>query len=305
MYVNGKPKLVRCGTLHEEEKKSSVKGNVMKKLLVVLAVLVVAVPAMADVTLTCTPGVDGWVTVSYDAAAEATLVRAFALDIEVDGGSIVDVVNLNADYDVHPGSFDYDADEETYSGNLVCDSSFPGTLGGIGTDGVTTEQGSLYVPGVDVAPLAAADLLKFQVACDGFEGSVTVTVVENEARGGVVLEDPAVDPTVVSDGCALDICDVAVCWGDVSSGAGAGVQDDQVSLSDINYLIGLLVDYSATGYVVDPIPAGYENGDVSSGAGAGVQDSKLSLSDINYMISHLVNYEATGYVGPCMNDLIN
>lgn len=269
----------------------------MKKLLVLLVVLAVAVPAMADVVLTCTPGEDGWVTVSYDAVEEATLVRAFALDIEVDGGSIVAVVNLNADYDVHPGSFDYDADEETYSGSLVCDASFPGTLGGLDTVGVTTEQGSLYVPGVDDAPLAADDLLKFQVDCGEATGDITITVVENAARGGVVLENPAVAPTVVSDGCVVS-GGVEVCLGDINSGAGGGVQDTQVSLSDVSYLLDLLKGYAAEGYIADPIPAGYENADVSGGAG--VPDLKLSLSDVSVILGYLKDYAASGYIAPCM-----
>ena len=197
----------------------------MRKLLVLLAVLAIAVPAMADVVLTCTVNGD-WVTVSYNASTETELVRAFALDIEVGGGTIVAVENLNAKYDIHPGSFEYDADEETYAGNLVCDATFPGTLGGIGTAGVTTEQGSLYV-GEANAPTASGQLLKFQVACGSAE-DVVVTVTENAARGGVVLEDPAIAPTVVSNGTI--VCEGSGCDGDFNG-------DNKVNINDITGMI--------------------------------------------------------------------
>ena len=170
----------------------------MKKLGLVVAVLmVVAAPALATVNITCTA--DGnIVTVNYAVASEPNKVRAFALDITVDSPAwINDVNNLNAKYWVYPGSIVIVNGDVNDYGSPVASPTFPGTLGGLDTNGVTIEMGSLYSPTGDSSPNApplTGTLLKFKV-CHVFNGC-KVYIKENAVRGGVVLTNPALDPVV-------------------------------------------------------------------------------------------------------------
>lgn len=75
----------------------------MRKIIFVLATLMFAAPALAGVTI-CTQTSGNEVTLTYDASAEAELVRAFALDITVQGATITAVKNPNPSYDIYPGS---------------------------------------------------------------------------------------------------------------------------------------------------------------------------------------------------------
>ena len=80
----------------------------MKKILLTLAVLMLASPAWAVVDITAV--VDGnKVAISYDARTEAELPRAFSLNIQLDdGASIVDVIDVNPDFPIHPGTISID-----------------------------------------------------------------------------------------------------------------------------------------------------------------------------------------------------
>lgn len=164
----------------------------MKKLLAILAVLALAVPAMAgSVTLS---GVDddgtgaGLVgTISY--SATGGLPRAFALDITVDGGAVITAAARGTcqPYRIYMGTITIVNGVVTDWGNPVAPASDPGALGGIGTAGVTVEMGSLYDmdnAGDGNKPAASGCLLKVTAnkACN-------VTVALNMTRGGIVMED--------------------------------------------------------------------------------------------------------------------
>ena len=164
----------------------------MKKLLAILAVLALAVPAMAgSVTLS---GVDddgigaGLVgTISY--SATSGLPRAFALDITVDGGAVITAAARGTcqPYRIYMGTITIVNGVVTDWGNPVAPASDPGALGGIGTAGVTVEMGSLYDmdnAGDGNKPAASGCLLKVTAnkACN-------VTVALNTTRGGIVMED--------------------------------------------------------------------------------------------------------------------
>ena len=155
--------------------------------------------------ITCTLGTGAdcnQVTVSYAVVGEPNKVSGFGLDITVDrGAKIVSVSNLNAHYNIYPGSIVITGGQVTDYGTPVADPNFPGTLGGLGTGGITIEMGALYYPAGDNSPNApplTGDLLKFRV-----DKSCTVTVAENAIRGGVVLTNPNMDPTVTLTGCGL------------------------------------------------------------------------------------------------------
>jgi hypothetical protein len=178
----------------------------MKKICLVAAILMLATTAEAVVNITCTPGTgadSNQVTVSYAVSGEPNKISGLGLDITVDGGAkIVSVSNLNAKYNIYPGSIVITGGQITDYGTPVADPNFPGTLGGLGTGGITIEMGALYYPTGDNSPNApplTGDLLKFRV-----DKSCTVTVAENAIRGGVVLTNPNVNPTSVNlTGCIV------------------------------------------------------------------------------------------------------
>lgn len=166
----------------------------LKRVLILLVIILPALASKAAVFLTCTDLGDGVVQLSYDSTQEAYRVRGFGLDIRVSHGVVTSVGNLSSDYWIYPGSIVIRGDEVVDFGTPVADPNFPGTLGGLGTDGITIEMGSLYDPDDPVhntPPPFSGVLLTFTVSagCD-------VTITENAIRGGVVLEDPTIDPDV-------------------------------------------------------------------------------------------------------------
>lgn len=170
----------------------------MRKISIILAVLVLTSPVWASVDITCT-SVDTVVTVSYAVVGEPNKVRAFALNITVDGGAkIIDVNdNVSAYYYIYPGSIVITGNNVTDWGTAVADyNDLPGdTLPGVGTSGVTVEMGALYDPPRDNSPNAPPTggvLLKFTVD----KRPTRVTITENVSRGGVVLTNPALDTVV-------------------------------------------------------------------------------------------------------------
>lgn len=162
----------------------------MKKIVMALVVLLMAAPAWATVTITCEQvGETNEVIVSFVNDDGEMNVRAFALDITVSAGNILDVNCTNADYWVYPGSIKIlPSGEIDEYGDCACDSGdHADTLGGVGTPGVTVEMGSLYEG--EAAPAQSGELLRLRTD-DG-----TVTIDENEIRGGIVMEDPEAEVT--------------------------------------------------------------------------------------------------------------
>jgi len=151
----------------------------------VLLLLVSSTPA--TVVLTCRDLGGGTAELSYDASQEASLVRAFALDVTVSSGVITSIGNLSFDYWIYPGTIVIEDGEIIDPGTPVAPSDAPETLGGLGTSGMTIEMGSLYSeqdPIHNTPPPVSDILFTFTVSaeCD-------VTIIENYIRGGVVLED--------------------------------------------------------------------------------------------------------------------
>jgi hypothetical protein len=195
--------------LYQEERKVLI----MRKVSLILAVLLFAVPAWATVTITCEQvGDTNEVIVSYDMDSEPNIVRAFALDITVDSGATITDVNddVNDDYDIYPGSIvisDGEIDEE---GQAVADpNDHDDTQPGIDSNGITVEMGGLWSPpnDDDNAPPLTGVLLKFYV--DG-EHDCNVVITENDARGGVVLTDPDQTAEVNAPGCRVEFLECLI-----------------------------------------------------------------------------------------------
>jgi len=159
----------------------------MKKTVLVLAVLMLAVPVMAGVTVTASDTGSGIVQISYAMdGGDANIPRAFALDVSMSpaNDSPLAPTGLNPNFYVAPGTFTSDGNHVTSWGNPIV---------GPNTVGFTTEMGSLWAAndpcGHTTQPPSSGVLFSFVVdkTCD-------IALAENAARGGVdsngvVMED--------------------------------------------------------------------------------------------------------------------
>lgn len=202
----------------------------MKTLCALLAVLLAASPVLAAVRIIAEPAGN---TVAIKYATDGERVRAFALDITVDKGNIVEISDFirgestaaKPGYGIFPANFaryitvDADTGEvakwDVNDYTPVADPCDSGALGGLGTSGITIEMGALYYPTDDSSPNApptSGTLFKLTLS-----ETATVTVALNEIRGGVVLTDPETPATVT-----LSQATAVVPGGDV---AAAGSQE--------------------------------------------------------------------------------
>lgn len=246
----------------------------MKKLVLVLAVLLVSLPAMAAVTIdaSCTGST---YTVTY--ATDGNNVRAFALDIEVSAGTIDAVGSLSADYDIYPGSIVIVDGEVNDPGSAVCDDAYPDTLGGLGTAGITVEMGSLYAEG-EAAPATSGTLFTFTVS----DSAAVVTISENGIRGGVVMEDPdeEIVPTITVGTCG----GCATCAGDIDG-------NNQIDLTDLTAMVNIL---SAAGspFIVPVTPGVDDCADMVGTPGT------IDLSDLTEMVN-VLSAAGSPFIVPC------
>ncbi len=167
----------------------------MRKTFFVLVVAMLTTPVWAAVTITATDLGEGVVAIDYS-SDETALVRAFALDITVDTGTIDAISDFavgddNNGYGIFPANFSRYITVDPATGEVsdwsvagyspVADGNDPGALGGLGTNGITIEMGSLYDT---KAPATQGRLCT--VTCS--ETSL-LTITTNATRGNVVLED--------------------------------------------------------------------------------------------------------------------
>jgi hypothetical protein len=224
----------------------------MKKMFLVMAVLLLASSAMAEVKITCSQNEDV-ITVAYDATSEVNLPRAFALDI-----TLVDTVSTdnavvsavtptvtgesavgNRGFGIFLGADGIDINATTGIvngyGSPVANPADPCAATGIGTNAITIELGSLYggVQGVSNpnAPAKSGNLLTFTVN----KKVADVVITLNQRRAGIVMEDPdeAVDANLPGTGgvAAFPI----VCPGDIV-GPFFGAKDHIVNSWDYNLI---------------------------------------------------------------------
>jgi len=167
----------------------------MRKTFFVLVVAVLTTPVWAAVTITATDLGEGVIAIDYS-SDETMLVRAFALDITVDTGTIDDINDFavgddNNGYGIFPANFSRYITVDPVTGEVgdwsvagyspVADGNDPGALGGLGTNGITIEMGSLYDTN---APATQGRLCT--ITCSE---TCLLTVTTNATRGNVVLED--------------------------------------------------------------------------------------------------------------------
>jgi hypothetical protein len=179
----------------------------------VLAALLMASPAMATVAITITNAGGGWANINYNVTSELTLPRAFALNITIastTGAKMTDVAFAKGTggqvcatcqpFVIYPGNILIDEGTGTVTswGTPVAPPGAPDAPGQLPGTSIVVELGSLYdaanpgIPNPGTRPLASGLLMKVKV-----DKNCTMSATEEAAvRGGVVLEDPLVDPTV-------------------------------------------------------------------------------------------------------------
>ncbi len=257
----------------------------MKKTTLILVVLLFAAPAWAtDVTVTATQvGDTNQVEISY--VSDGNLPRAFGVDITVTDGNIIactaamkgECTATVRGFGIFPGTIQIDDDGNvTDDGTPVAPSDDPGALGGVGSNGITVELGSLYVDGNE--PPLEGVLCTITVT-----ESCTVNIAGNAARCGegspdlgVVMENPdeVVTPTYIPGTVSIA---PAVCVGDVD---GNGF----VNRADIIALISYLVDNASPPIwtVPDTNPAYSAAADIDG-------NGFVNRADIIALISYLVD----------------
>jgi hypothetical protein len=215
-----------------EGRKDKGKETIMRKILFVLVGLfVLAAPAIARQDVSCEADLTT-VTVSYEVVGGGSLIRAFGLDISVDNGATIESVgSFDPNYYVAPGTYTYNAQTGDVDwGNPIAD-------GGAGSSYMIIEMGLLYADndpcGHTTPPGTSGILLVFDVNLHD-ANECNVTIEENAARGGVVLEDGQETPDVnlpctckVVGGWPYPDCwdGLAFCYGDGDGDLYVGTSD--------------------------------------------------------------------------------
>jgi len=177
----------------------------MKKVIFLMALLAMAVPAMAGVTVTVTDNGDLTATIGYTSDAN---VAAFGLDITVDTGTIDAVAPVKKGisdgsglgYGIFPASFrDYinPADPNWADASYVPlgAAGDPGVLGGLGTAGVTVEFGAIYEDGYQPGLTGTLCTVTVSANCK-------MSITANGSSAGIVLEGGA---AATVDALATDV----------------------------------------------------------------------------------------------------
>jgi len=286
----------------------------MKKIVFSLVVLLFAAPALATtVTIDACDIGGGEVEIWY--TTDNNLPRAFGLDITVSDGNIIACVpamvgecnDVLQGYGIFPGTIQIAGDGTvTDDGTPVAPADDPGALGGINTDGITIEMGSLYVDGNE--PGTSGLLCTITVTED-----CTVTIAGNAARcgegspaRGVIMVDPDEVPDVnyipgdvfiycfPSDhpdfgewqtvGEPDSWCWVRQCHGDADNADEVfGRGRVWVGLNDITVLVaGFRVPYSGDPLVHPWIAADFDHADEVFGRGR----VRVGLNDITVLVNY-------------------
>jgi hypothetical protein len=186
----------------------------MRKIIFVLILAMLTSPVWAGVSITVTDEGGGKAAIRYSGTER---VRAFALDIMVDAGIIEGISDFavgdnNNGYGIFPANFSRHITVDPTTGEVsdwaiegytpVADADDPGALGGLSTNGITIEMGSLY--DTQAPPLEGVlCMIKCSEAC-------TVTVTLNATRGNVVLEDATEAVVDLAGATAIPVGAVAV-----------------------------------------------------------------------------------------------
>jgi hypothetical protein len=186
--------------------------SAMKTIWIPLIALLCVVPARAVVVTLVNEG-GNVVRIDYSASDEIVLPVAFALDVTVDAGAIIqsiydykvgDSTTSSRGFGIFPSSMQFN-DQGMVSTWGTPDMSKPGSTTvqpGVGTSGVTLGLASRY-NGSANAPAVQGTLCRIRVDTRGAP-TVNVKVAQNAFAGGVVLEN-ATPATFTGVGCVLGV----------------------------------------------------------------------------------------------------
>lgn len=236
----------------------------MRKMILVFVVLLLAVPAVAEVKITCEqtllrgsiPSECNIITVYYNATSEANLPRALALDITlsdtgtIGGAAIMSVTPAvigesnsvgGRGYGIFLGSDGIDINSTTGVpdgfGSPVANPGDSGAATGLGTNAVTVELASLYPgtqgPANPDSPIKSGVLCTFRVN----DKICNVVITENTTRGGIVMENPAQAVDVNLPGVGATAAFAILCPADMV-GRRDAPPDGKVSIYDFQLLSG-------------------------------------------------------------------
>ena len=267
----------------------------MKKMILFLAVLVFAVPAVATVTVTAERLDATHILIRYDVNGDDAAVglRALALSLTVDGDATISAIEPNMvgestsaipGYGIFVGSIDLADPCNPVWGDPVASEEDPDNPGQLDSNSIIVEFGSLYV-GEANAPDDVGELCTITLSKAG-----VVTPAADALRGGIVMEDPDENPTEVvmvasEAGCA--------CWGELNGDSVVSIGDAAVILGYLNPDYAGSTPYPYTGPVTPALECGELNG-----------DSVISIGDAAAILGYL-NPDYAGstpypYTGPCM-----
>ena len=258
----------------------------MKKLVLILAVLVIAAPAMAA-SLSIADLGSGWVAINYNKDA-GVMPRAFALNVSVTDGvidgyvcSVTDGDDSIEPFNVYMGNISIDNGNIVERGSPVAPATAPDAPKPLGDASGTLvlEMGSLYVPGTSdpCEPATSGTLIKLHCSVDEF----TINVTSNALRGKVVLEDTTVEDLSAS-------LEVGMCMGD-SDASG------DVTTTDMNALLFHLFMNGDPGDAYRSPVGPYPMFDFDA-------SNDLTTGDMNVLLFHLfMNGDpGDGYRSPCV-----
>ena len=202
----------------------------MKKIALVIVALLIAAPAMADVTIrAATDGEDPLVfrleyeSTGDDASGLYTLISGMAINVSIDAGTM-DIVpgsykddgestNASPGHGIYPGSIQFDVDKQVTSyGDPPAPGVDPGSEGDLPGNACTVECGALYdddaIPSAQ--PLAIGVICKFELS----EAACVTLAVEGVHRKGIVMEDGSAPSNTILEGVCVEdgACDPE-CWG--------------------------------------------------------------------------------------------
>lgn len=178
----------------------------MKRITILLSLLILTTSVNAAVQI-MVQDVNGLAAIQYK-CTEGDVVRAFALDVKVDAGTIDGISGFfvgectleKQGYGIFPASFRDHIKVDPKTGNVITwevegynplanvNGCPQDTLAGLGTDGVTVELGGLWAvndPALVPASTGTLCLLKISKAAN-------VTVTPNVCRRGIVLAKPEI-----------------------------------------------------------------------------------------------------------------
>ena len=254
----------------------------MKKIFLVLAILLIATPTWAGVTIEAAQTGPNEVTVTYD-CDDPNLVRAFAVEISLtNDANIGPVTDVHPEYHVYPGSI-------VITGGVVTVQGTP--VVAVDDSSIIVELGSLYAdqdPVHTAAPSPQGTMLKFTVS-----ESCHVDLAPNQLRGGVVMEDTTqiFDPEYFTFiGCDVEVDGGCQCMGD------AYVSTPQViNIDDLSAIVAYLGPYSTT----SPTYTAPVTDDCMNLVST--TPEVINIDDLSALVAYLGPYSTTSpaYTAPC------